>query len=49
VVTSGGLLGKVTEVDDNFVNLEIANGVQIQVQRNAVASLMPKGTIKSAS
>ena len=49
VVTSGGLLGKVTQVDDNFVMLEVANGMNIQVQRNAVASLMPKGTYKSAN
>ena len=44
VVTSGGILGKVIGVDDNFVRLEIADGVQITVQRHAVLSLVPKGT-----
>ena len=48
VVTNGGLLGKITRVGDNFVTLEIAAGLEVQVQRMAVASLMPKGTIKSA-
>ena len=48
VVTNGGVLGKITRVGDNFVTLEIAAGLEIQVQRMAVASLMPKGTIKSA-
>ena len=45
VVTNGGVLGKVTEVEDNFISVEIANGVVIKVQRQAVASLMPKGTM----
>jgi preprotein translocase subunit YajC len=45
VVTNGGVLGKVTEVEDNFIGVEIANGVVIKVQRQAVASLMPKGTM----
>ncbi len=46
VVTNGGLLGKITEVGDNFVKLQVADGVEVKVQRQAVASLMPKGTIK---
>lgn len=48
VVTAGGLLGKVVEVKDNFLRVEIANGVQVLVQRNTVGAVMPKGTIKSA-
>ena len=48
VVTNGGLLGKITKVGDNFVTLEVAEGLQVQVQRMAVASLMPKGTMKSS-
>lgn len=48
VVTTGGILGKVTEVSDSFVALEIASGVIIKVQRNQIAALMPTGTIKSA-
>ncbi len=46
VVTNGGLLGKIIKVGDNFLALEIAEGMQVKVQRNAVATLMPKGTIK---
>jgi preprotein translocase subunit YajC len=48
VVTTGGILGKVTEVSESFVSLEIASGVTIKVQRNQIAGLMPTGTIKSA-
>ncbi len=48
VVTNGGVLGRVTEVGEVFVTVEIAEGVSIKVQRQAVASLMPKGTIKSS-
>ena len=47
VVTTGGLLGKVTDVGETFVAVEIADGVQVKVQKNAVAGLMPKGTIKA--
>ena len=47
VVTNGGTLGKITGVDDNFVTVEVAEGVRIKVQRAAVAQMMPKGTIKS--
>jgi preprotein translocase subunit YajC len=48
VVTTGGILGKITDVSDNFVTLEIANGVSIKVQKAQIAGLMPNGTIKSA-
>jgi preprotein translocase subunit YajC len=48
VVTTGGLLGKVTEVGDTFVTIEIADGVRVKVQKFQVGSLMPKGTLKSA-
>ena len=47
VVTQGGLLGKITEVGENFIVLELGENLQVKVQRQAVASLMPKGTIKS--
>ncbi len=47
VVTSGGILGKVTEVSESFVSIEIASGVVIKVQRAQVSGLMPAGTIKS--
>ena len=48
VVSNGGLLGKITDLDDSFVTLELAKGVEVRLQRHAVASVMPKGTIKSA-
>ena len=47
VVTSGGILGKVTKVTDAYVTLEIANGTEIIVQKPAIVSLLLKGTIKS--
>jgi preprotein translocase subunit YajC len=48
VITNGGLLGKITDVSDSFVTLELADNLQIKLQRQAVASVMPKGTMKSA-
>src|SRR5579862_7604694 len=48
VVTTGGLLGRVIEVGDSFVTLEVADGVRVKVQKFQVTSLMPKGTLKSA-
>jgi preprotein translocase subunit YajC len=48
VVTTGGILGKVTEIGDSFVTLEVAEGVRMKVQKFQVGSLMPKGTLKSA-
>ena len=46
VVTSGGLLGKITKIGESFIGVEIANGVEIQVQRAAVVQVLPKGTVK---
>ena len=48
VVTTGGILGKITEVGDNFITLEIADGVRIKVQKGQVSQLMPRGTLKGA-
>jgi preprotein translocase subunit YajC len=48
VVTSGGILGRISEVGDTFVTLEIADGVRIKVQRAQISQLVPKGTLKSA-
>ena len=48
VVTNGGLLGRITKVDESFVTVEFADKVQIKVQKHAIASVMPKGTIKAA-
>ena len=46
VVTAGGILGRISKVGDANLTLEIAPNVEIQVQRNAVQTVLPKGTIK---
>jgi preprotein translocase subunit YajC len=46
VVIGGGLLGKVTKMDDAYLGVEIASGTEVQVQRSAVVQVLPKGTIK---
>jgi preprotein translocase subunit YajC len=48
VVTNGGILGKVTSISDQFVTLEIADGVNVKLQRHTIAQVLPKGTLKSA-
>ena len=48
VVTSGGILGRLTEVGELFVTIEVAQGVRVQVQRAQISQLMPKGTYKGA-
>ncbi len=48
VVTNGGLLGKITDVSESFVTLELADNIKIKLQRHAVTNVMPKGTINSA-
>ena len=48
VVTNGGLLGKITQVGDSFVTVEVAENVKVKLQKHAVANVMPKGTIKTA-
>jgi preprotein translocase subunit YajC len=47
VLTSGGILGKVTNVSDDYVTVEVADGVELNLQKSAVAAALPKGTIKS--
>ncbi len=46
VVAGGGLLGRVTDLDETTVTLEVASGVAIKVQRQSVGQVLPKGTIK---
>lgn len=46
VVTMGGLLGKITDTDDNFITLQIAANTEVKVQRMSVQAMMPKGTVK---
>ena len=44
IVTNGGLLGKVTEVSDNFVTVEVSSGLNVRIQRQSISQVMPKGT-----
>ena len=46
IVAGGGMIGKVTKLGDSYVTLEVATGVEIQIQRSAVAQVLPKGSIK---
>ena len=46
VVVAGGLLGRVAKVDENYIGVEVASGVTVQVQKSAVQTVLPKGTIK---
>ena len=46
VVTAGGLLGKISKLGEGNLGIEIANGVEVQVQRTAVVQVLPKGSIK---
>jgi preprotein translocase subunit YajC len=45
VMTVGGFLGKITKLGESYVTLEVANGVELQVQRVAVVQVLPKGTV----
>ena len=46
VVISGGVLGRVAKLGDSYLHVEVANGVELQVQRGAVVQVLPKGTFK---
>ena len=46
VVTSGGLSGKITKISDDFISLAISDNVEVQMQKNAVTAVLPKGTLK---
>jgi preprotein translocase subunit YajC len=47
IVTGGGVLGKVTDVGEQFVTVEVAQGVQVKVQKHSIAAVLPKDTIKN--
>lgn len=47
VVTSGGVVGKVTKVGEQFVGVEVADGVELKIQKHAVSTVLPKGTLKT--
>ena len=46
VATAGGLLGKVSKLGDIYIGIEVAEGVEVQLQRSAVVQVLPKGSIK---
>ena len=46
IITAGGFLGKVSKLGDSFLSIELASGVEVQMQRSAVVQVLPKGTIK---
>jgi preprotein translocase subunit YajC len=46
IITAGGLLGKVSKIGEGYLSVEIANGVEVQMQRSAVVQVLPKGTFK---
>lgn len=48
VITSGGVAGRIEDLGESFVTLEVADRVSIKVQRGAVSAVLPKGTLKSA-
>lgn len=48
VVTNGGVLGKITDVGESFVTLQVAKNIEIKVQKHSVGMVMPKGTIKES-
>ncbi len=47
VITTGGLYGKITEVGEEYLQVQLTDTVEVKLQRAAIASLLPKGTIKS--
>ena len=46
VMTAGGLMGRITEIEDNIISLEIAKNVVIKIQKSSISATLPKGTIK---
>ena len=47
IATTGGLIGKVVKIGENFIEIQVADEVNVRIQKHAVANLMPKGTLKS--
>ncbi len=48
VITNGGIAGRVDDIGDNFITVEIADNIKIKLQKNAITAVLPKGTLKSA-
>jgi len=49
IVSAGGLLGRITEVGDNFIQVELADGIVVKMQKSSVGQVVPKGTFDSAA
>ncbi len=47
IITSGGMLAKVTSLDEQYIKVSIADGIEVTLQRGAVSTVLPKGTLKS--
>ncbi len=47
IITSGGMLGKVSKIDEQYVKISVAEGIEISLQRSAVSVVLPKGSLKS--
>jgi preprotein translocase subunit YajC len=47
VVTTSGILGKITRIEDNFVVVQVADNVELKFQRSYISAVLPKGTLKS--
>jgi preprotein translocase subunit YajC len=48
VITNGGIAGTIVEIGESFTTVEVASGVQLRVQKGAIANVLPKGTLKAA-
>ena len=48
VITNGGIAGRVSDMGENFITLEVAEGVRVKLQRNAIVAVLPRDTLKSA-
>ncbi|WP_367606396.1 preprotein translocase subunit YajC [Legionella sp. W05-934-2] len=47
VITNGGFLGKIVKIDDQYIKVALADSIEVTIQRNAISSVLPKGTLKS--
>lgn len=49
IVTTGGVMGRVAKVGENYISLEVAEGIHLNLQKGAIQTVLPKGTIKSVN
>jgi preprotein translocase subunit YajC len=47
IVTAGGILGKVTKISDQYIELSISDNTKIKIQKSSISAILPKGTLKS--